>query len=157
MGLLSKGGYNDSYERTIAQSVKLCKITAYRDNPPKDKGDGKPARGVEFYTLALQEAAKTIDGDSLEPGFPKDIGLGYYEDTHGDAGAETANRMSRERTRELVVAALGLPVSHKDVEGELKRQGGADALIGKLVNVAFSAKDGRQNVDRFMAPLAKTV
>lgn len=120
----------------------------------KPRDDGKPPRDVTYVPLTLAEPAQDTDGEALPVGFPKEIGFGYYDDTQGEEGYETTNRITRERIRELVVAALDLPTGTKDVHAEITTRGGpGPALKGKTVLVAFSVgKTGMQNVDEFLKP-----
>lgn len=150
MSLLTSGKYKDSYERVLAKGAKRCTIVNIRSIDGEEK-DGQPPRDMDVFSMQLDEAAKTIDGDVVEPGFIKDAVFGSYPRTDGDAKRETTNRISGERIRELVISALRLPAACKDPHAEVEKQGGLSCLKGRQVVVEWSARDGRQNVDRFLA------
>lgn len=152
MGVFDKGAYQEAYERLIKKSVVPCRVTSLRNVEGKDPEDGSPRRDVTFVQLSTLAESETTDGEKLEPGFVKEIGFGYYDDTGGDDKMTTTNRMTMERIRELVVHALGLPANCKNAHEELMKQGGPSALEGKVVSVQFSARNGRQNIDSFLAP-----
>lgn len=155
MSLKTSKSYSDKYERLIAESVKKCKITAVRTIEGEAK-DGKPRMDQDWITFALEEEAKTVDGEVLTPGFFKDISINTYPDgTNGDAKLENAHRMNEVLQRKLVVCALGLPANCQNASEELERRGGPSALIGKIVNVRWKAKDGRQNLGD-ISPVADT-
>jgi hypothetical protein len=156
MGVFDQGAYNDARTRNIADAVKLCVITDIRTVKGKPNEEGKPVRDATWITLSLRETAKDTDGEELPIGFPKDIAFGYYDQDQGEEKMQTVNRMTNQRIRELVVAALDLPQNHKEPHKELLAQGGVECLKGKEVLVAFSVRKGNQNVDEFIkAALAK--
>lgn len=153
MGVFDSSTYNDARTRAIKASMRLCTVGEIRTVTGKPKDDGSPVRDVTYVPLVLTEPAEDTDGQPLPVGFLKEIGFGFYDQTQGDEKAETTNRITNERIRELVVAALDLPQNHKDPAGELRQQGGPSALKGKTVLVKFSVgKTGQQNVDSFLKP-----
>lgn len=152
MGVFDSSSYNDARTRCIKASVKLCTVGEIRTVTGKPKDDGSPVRDVTYVPLVLAEPATDTDDEALPVGFPKEIGFGFYDNPQGDEKAETTNRITNERIRELVVAALDLPTNCKDPHAELKAQGGPSALKGKSVLVAFSVKNNMQNVSQFLKP-----
>lgn len=155
MSLLTTGAYKDAYERLIAKCTVLCEITNIRSVDGKTREDGSVSPDMDWVTFSLRQEAKTVDGETLSPGFYKDVGFSEYKQTNGDTGLETANRMSKERMRELVICALDLPVTVPDAHVELEKQGGPNALLHKVVGVEWSVgKGNRQNVDHFIKPAA---
>ena len=149
MGLLDTGAYKDNYKRTLARASLRCSILEVREIETKQRDDGKPARNVVFIDLKLEQPAKTTDGELVEAGFPVQLSLNYYPATNGDDALVTANRITGERVRQLIVSALDLPVNCKDVPAEVNARGGYSCLKGKEIAVDIDAKDDRQNVNRF--------
>ena len=150
MSLFDNKKVNDAYSRVLATATKLCKLTGVREVAARPSDDGKPSPDFTFFTVALQESAKTTDGETVEPGFPKDLVFRYYQDTGGDENRERANTITMERTRELIIHTLGLDPATKDVIGELAARGGYTAMIGKLVGVEFQARNGKAGLQRVL-------
>lgn len=152
MALLNNKDVNMAYRRAVAKGTKRCVIKDVRESAGKDKGDGKPVKDTMFVSLQLTEAAKTTDGDDIAPGGVFDVSFNTVADPAGDTKLETMNRISRERFRELLIAALGLPDNCKDVIEQFESRGGVSSLIGKEVVVDWSpTKQGMNNVDKFAA------
>jgi hypothetical protein len=107
---------------------------------------------TRFITLRLEMDASTTDGGVMKAGATLDIGLNGVEHPNGDTKLETMNRISSERSCELVIAALKLPPGSRDSATKLEEAGGLAALKDRPVVVDFEpGKGGRNNVIRFAA------
>lgn len=162
MGLLNSSDWAKP-ARVIGKASVIVRINDVRETIGK-ADNGKPARDMTWLTLVTQAPTKTLDGEELPVGFPCEVALGTYSDigTIADPGerekAAKANEISQRTFRSLVLAALRLPQSTKNAAEELQKQGGAEALKGKLVVADFSASSqGMQNVNRFSAVPEGTV
>lgn len=150
MGLLQNRDVNAAYRRTLAKCTMPCIIKEIREKTGEVGEDGKPAKDTTFITLQLQKDGKTTDGDDFKSGATIDVSLQYAPNPNGDSKLETMNRISMERTRELIIAGLRLPPNTKDPIGELEKNGGPSALNGRAIIVDFSpSKRDGNNVDKF--------
>lgn len=147
----------DRPARVIGKASVICRVSDIRETLGKGE-NGKPARDLTWLTLTTQAPVRTVDGEELPVGFPAEVSLGTYSDLQAIADpterekATKANEISGRTWRSLIIAALRLPQSTKSVSDELAKQGGVEALKGKLVVADFTASSGGiQNVQKFSA------
>lgn len=147
----------DKPARVIGKASVIVRISDIRETEGK-ADNGKPQRDLTWLSLTTTAPVKTVDGEEMPAGFPVDVSLGTYADVGSIADptdrdkATKANEISGRTWRSLIVAALRLPQSTKSVSEELSKQGGIDALKGKLVVADFTASSGGiQNVNKFSA------
>lgn len=151
-GLLKNKDVNNAYRRVVAKGTKRVSIVEVREKEFPAGEDGSPARCATFVPLRLEEDAKDTDGGDIKAGAVVDIAFNTSDNPNSDDKVATMNRISEERFRELVVAALRLPKDVKDVIGQLESAGGADALKGRVVVADFSpSKNGNNNINKFAA------
>lgn len=145
MGLLNNKDWSDACKRTIAKTTVKCSVVDIRDVEGKE---GKP--DATFISLRTESDVKDTAGDTLAAGYVFDVALNTSANPANDPKLDTMNRISKERFRELVVAALNLPPATKDAATEFEQAGGVEAVKGKVVLVDVApSKLGNQNVNRF--------
>lgn len=126
--------------RVIERSVKRCSLGDIREWSPTPGESGEAAKGpaeVVLVNLTLEEGAKTVDGDAVNPGFPVVARINVWADRVAEAQA---------KIKELALAGLGLDRKSKDdVAALLEAQGGWLGLKGKHVMVTFDVRADKRN------------
>lgn len=127
--------------RVIERCVKRCSLGDVREWTPDPKQDGEAGgKGPEeavLINLALEEPARTVDGDEVRPGFPSVARINVWSDRREEAMG---------KVKELAIAALGLDRKTKDDVGALLDQaGGWPGLKGKHVMVTFDTRKDKKN------------
>jgi len=154
MGILSSKDWSGATvdRRIIERCMKVCVLGDVREWSPSAEGgngaaEAKGPEEVVLVNLALDDPAKTVDGEEVRPGFPVVGRINVWPDRREEAMAHV---------KELVIAALGLERKTKeDVAALLEQQGGWPGLKGKRVLVTFDARkdkktgEYRQDVVRY--------
>ncbi|SRR6266550_8925480 len=142
MGILDNRDWSNARidQRILAKTIACCTLGEIREEDPRDTKSG-PATAV-VVPLTLEEAKPTIDGETVNPGFPVTGRIRWFTAPNLPENLAKANEMSDQRLKQLVVAALGMKRNTKENVGELlKTQGGWPALAGRKVLVSFDVTE----------------
>ncbi len=138
MGLLQNKDYGTTpLQRIIAPGIKRCSLVKVQEHDRKPNEDGTvntkaPLSRIQVQ-LALEEPAKTTDGDTVSAGFPVSVSIQNWEDRPDEGKA---------KLRELNLAVLGMERNSKDdVVAATDAQGGWDGLKGRHLLVEFTVRD----------------
>ena len=137
-------------QRIITKSTKVCSIGEIRETDPVPLKDHAGITETQVLVpLALEEAAATVDGETVPPGFPVMYRIRNYESSNGPLPTQPkdlakAQELSLARVKALVAAALGHKRNTKeDLAALLAGAGGWASLNGKKVVVAFDVTESK--------------
>jgi hypothetical protein len=150
MGLLNNKDWSGAVKQTLAKcTVKVC-VKDMRDVDGKVTDDGRQKPDCTFITLQLLQDAADTDGGVFKAGGTVDVALNTSPNPDDDPKLATMNRISQERFRELIVAALQLDPKCRDAAEQFEQAGGKDAIKDKIVVADLApSKVGTLNVSRF--------
>lgn len=121
-------------KRVLERCVKVCELGEVRSWKPEGDAGSGPVE-VVLVNLVLAEAAKSVDGDPINPGFPVTARISVWADRPAEAQATI---------KELAVAALGLDRRAKQEEVD-KAFTDWSSLKGKKVSVTFDTRKDKRN------------